>query len=108
MGNDLVYDDVEAIAQVPYLNANDPTRSKNWTGIDIAARGTWKMYMALLPLNEDAKDKIAQVDGSTFEGGSIGAIGQSTHISIIFKSQGSGYAKLGSAVIHYESSADED
>lgn len=102
------YDETEAVARLPYLDANSPSRVKQFQGIDIAARGTWKVYVAMDPTNYEAKDKVATIEGSSFLEGQITGIGDSTHISLIFKSQGDGPAKLGSAVIHYEGDGDED
>lgn len=108
IGNEIVYDDLEAVAQIPYLDADDPTREKQWQGFDAAAEGTWKVYAAMDPQNLAAKDKLATFTGSTYGQHRFPAMGASTHISLIFKSQGEGPAKLGSAVIIYQSDADED
>lgn len=104
----LTYDATEAVAQIPYLDADDPTRQKSITGVDLAAQGTWQVYAAMVPNNPEAQDKIGVVASSTFNENRIPAQGSSTHFSLIFKSQNDGYARLGSCVIHYESSADED
>lgn len=108
VGNETIYDEVEAVAQLPYLDADDPTRTKNWQGFDAAAEGTWKVYAAMDPQNAAARDKLGVFTGSTFGEQRFGMTGASTHISLIFKSQGAGQAKLGSAVVTYESSAAED
>lgn len=102
LGNETVYDDTQAIAQIPYVNADDPARSKNWQGVDVAAAGEWSIYFAMAPQTPAARDKIAVVDGSTFDVNRIPANGNSTHCSVIFKTLGDGPAKLGSAVIHFE------
>jgi hypothetical protein len=108
IGNDLVYDATQAVAQIPYVDADDPTRTKNWQGVDVAASGQWDVYFALKPQKPDAKDKVGGINNSTFDQGRISANGQSTHCSAIFKSKGSGPAKLGSAVIQFEGSGDAD
>lgn len=108
MGDTLTYDDTVAVAQLPYLDANDPTREKTWTGFDVAAIGQWQVFSAQRPKNPAAIDAVATIVGSTFNEGRMSQLGGSTHISMIFKTKGTGEAKLGSCVIHYESSASED
>lgn len=106
LGSALEYDATEAIAQIPYLDADKPWLEKEFTGIDVAAIGEWEVYAAMSVVNQTAKDKVSVVAESTFNDLKIPASGKATHISLIFKTQGSGYAKLGSCVIKY--TADED
>lgn len=112
LGNDLTYDDTEAVAQIPYLDADKPWKVKTITGVDVAAQGSWKIFTAMNPNNLEAQDAIGTVSNviadTTFNDGRIAAQGQSTHFSLIFKSQGSGYGKIGSCVIHFEADGDED
>lgn len=111
LGNDLTYDDTEAVAQIPYLDANKPWQAKTLTGIDAALKGKWKVYVAMNPNNLEAQDAIGVVSDvvadTTFNDGRIAAQGRSSHFSLIFKSRG-GYAKLGSCVLHYQADGDED
>jgi hypothetical protein len=102
------YDATVADAWLPYLDANAPTRKKNFTGIDAALEGSWNVYVAMDPTNEDAEDKVATVYETTFRDGRLPGIGDATHISLRFRSTGDGPAKVSSAVIHYEGKLDED
>ncbi len=110
LGNDLVYDDTEAVAQTPYLDADKPWLQKDFSGFDMAGTGEWKVYVAMNPNNLEAQDAVGTiadvVANTTFNDGKIPGAGSSTHFSLIFKSQNDGAAKLGSCVIHYESSGD--
>lgn len=112
LGNDLTYDDTEAVAQIPYLDADKPWKPKELNGIDVAAQGEWKIFTAMNPNNLEAQDAIGTIcdviADTTFNQGRIPAQGKSTHFSLIFKSQGTGYAKIGSCVIHFEADGDED
>lgn len=112
LGSALTYDDTEAVAQIPYLDADKPWQSKDLTGIDVAAQGEWKIYIAMNPNNLEAQDAVGVVADviadTTFNDGRISAEGKSTHFSLIFKSQNDGYAKLGSCVIHFEADGDDD
>lgn len=110
--NDLTYDDTEAVAQTPYLDADKPWKQKDFKGFDMAGKGTWKVFVAMNPNNLEAQDAVGVVSdviaNTTFNDGKIGGGGRSTHFSLIFKSQGSGYAKIGSCVIHFEADGDDD
>lgn len=105
---ELVYDETQAIAQLPYLDGDDPSRMKNLQSIDVAVQGQWEVRMAMDPLDLNASDRMATVDRTTYSLGMIGAQGNATHYSLIMKSQGSGYAKFGAATMHFAKSADED
>lgn len=106
LGDEVVYDATEAIAQIPYLDADKPWQMKELRGFDMAGQGTWKVYVAMNPNNLEAQDAIGVVSDvvsdTTFNEGRIPASGRSTHLSLIFKKQNDGYAKLGSCVIHFE------
>lgn len=108
LGDELEYDDVEAEAWLPYLDANAPTKFKFFQGVDAAIEGVWEVRAAMDPTNLDASDKIATVYKTTFGEDKIDGLGNSTHISLRFKSKGSGAAKVSSAVIHYAGQEDED
>lgn len=108
LGTDPVYDATEAVVQLPFLDADIPTVQKEVTGIDAAARGTWEVHVALEPSRSDSPDLLGKIVNSTFTKGRHPGQGSSTHISLIFRSKGTGKATLGSAVIHYEASDDQD
>ena len=104
----LTYDATEATAQLPYLDADAPAQEKRWNGIDAAVIGTWELSAAMDPTDLAASDKVATVAKSTFGEGTIELKGSSTHFSLILRSVGDGYAKFGSALIHFDKSADAD
>ena len=111
-GDAPVYTNVEAEAWLPYLDANQPARRKTWSGVDVAARGTWEVRAALDPTNFDASDKVATITETTYNHHKIDMNGQSTHISIRFRCFASvdadSPAKLGAVVIHHDLDNDED
>lgn len=108
LGNDAEYDETQAIAQIPYLDADQPTKIKQWEGIDAAAEGLWTYTAAMRTKDPTAQDLVATVDGSSFGEGRVAMLGASTHISVIAKTKGVGYARLGSFVVHYQGNADAD
>lgn len=111
LGEALDYTGVEAEAWLPYLDAGKPTQKKAWQGVDAALRGTWEISAGMSPTNEAASDKLAAVAATTFEGLRVGAIGESTHISLRFRCvqpPAAGPAKLSSAVVHHNLNDNED
>lgn len=103
-----IYDDAEAEAWLPYLDADDPTRSKLFTGLDIALRGLWQAAAAMDPIDETTEDLIGIFDETTYNRDKNPFNHQATHVSLRFRSQGVGPHRLGACVIHYDSSADND
>jgi hypothetical protein len=102
LSNVIQYDATAAEAWLPYLDANDPSRQKNFTGLDAALEGLWTVSVAFKPTDENTKDEVARYSETSFNENRTPGIGRSTHISLQFKSVGEGPAKLSSAVIHYE------
>lgn len=107
-GNEVQYDQTVAEAWLPYLDANAPTRKKTFTGVDAAVRGSWGVSVAMQPMDEAAEDLVANITETTFNHGSVPGIGEASHLSLRFRSKGDGYAKLASAVIHYDGEPSED
>lgn len=95
------YDDTQAVARTPFLDAEEPTVKKTLTGFDMACEGVWDVWAHFDPTNPDAKDRIARVSETTF-GQAIPAQGEWTHISITFESVGDGAAKVSSFIAKYE------
>jgi hypothetical protein len=110
LGSTLEYDATQAIAQIPYLDGDKPWQEKHLAGFDAAGKGSWRVYAAMNPNNIEAQDVTAEfadtIADTTFGAGKLPLQGSTTHISLILKSQGSVYAKLGSLCIAYD--ADED
>lgn len=99
----LATDSTQAEAWTAYLDGgDDPTADKQWRSFDVAASGVWALSVGMDPANTSTFDNVATIAGTTYDGESIGAIGCSTHISLRFKSQGSGPAILGAFALHYD------
>jgi hypothetical protein len=111
LGETLTYDDVEAEAWLPYLDAGVPAQEKHFEGADAAVRGVWEVSVSF-DAQTEASDKVATIDGTTYTHQRIPAIGSSTHISLRFKCKGRPAdgkpARLSSAVIHHDLDADAD
>lgn len=107
-GATLTYDETEAEAWLPYLDAQTPTKRKEFRSIDVAMRGNWTIAAAMQPTDETAEDSIATIDQTTYNAASVPFNNQATHVSLRFRSLGTGPHKLGSCVIQYEGNDDDD
>jgi putative flippase GtrA len=101
--NGTTYDDTEVTAFLPYVDAKQPATKKMFTGLDMASEGLWKVEIASNPLDQDALQAVAYVEETTFDKGNVAFQTTTTHLAIKLTSQGEGYAKLGSLLIHFES-----
>ena len=106
--NGTTYDASVAEAWLPYMDADDPTRYKEFTGIDVVMRGLWATSAAMDPTDETAEDLIAVLDSTTYSMNRIPFAHNATHASLRFRSQGTGPHRLGACVIHFQGSANED
>lgn len=107
-GSTLTYDDTVAEIWLPYLDGGDPTRRKQLFGIDASVRGAWEIRVGMDPNQLSASDKIAEVDRTSYHEMKHAAVGESTHISLRFKTTGATAATVSSAVLHYIGGSDED
>lgn len=109
-GAELTYDETQAEAWLPFLDANSPAEKKLLTGFDAAVRGTWEVRIGMNPTEAyyEASDTIGTITDTTYVFDRISTIGQSTHFSPRFLSLGGGPAKVAACVVHYEGAAGED
>ncbi|MGF7008106.1 hypothetical protein [Aminobacter sp. BE322] len=108
LADEQVFDATVAEAWTPYLDADDPTRTKTFTGVDAALTGDWSIAAAFAPTDTVAEDAVAVLTETSFGHDAVSSIGESTHVSLRFRTTGAGPAKLSAAVIHYQGDKDED
>ena len=102
-----VYDDTEALARIPYIDAGKTATHKNWTGIDVALFGDWRVRGSFDPTVPAALDLIANLTKSTYQQQKIAVNGESPALSLELQSTFIGPARIGNATLHYtESTAD--
>lgn len=107
-GSEVAYDETVADVWLPYLDANSPTRSKSWNGLDAALEGEWTASFGMDSNIPTAEDRIAILFETSYSSPSIPSLGDSTHISPRFRTRGAGAARLGSIVLHFGGDSDED
>lgn len=111
-GSPLYSDEVRAECWLPYLDADQPFRAKNLTGIDTALRGEWEVRLAMDPQNLAASDLVGRLQATTFGGYRIPSHAAANHISVRFKCAAppspTEPAVVASCVIHFQRDPEED
>lgn len=102
------YDGTEAVAWLPYMDANRPTQKKNWQSIDLAIDGEWTLAFAMDPNNEAAEDGSIVIPYTTYGLDKIPNDGQATHLSLRLSTTDDKAAKLSSLVMTFDGNNDED
>jgi hypothetical protein len=105
------YSAVEAVAQLPFLDAGKPNIKKMLDSIDVACDGQWKVEVGMNPNDRTVLDTIGRVWETTYNGSVIPAQGEGTHFTLKFsleKPPTTGPAKLSSVAISYRSQDDDD
>jgi hypothetical protein len=103
----LVYDETEADAWLPYLDANTPTAKKSWSGLDAALTGLWEVRAAMEPTDLAAEEVIARPHETTYNMHRVSLHASSSHLSLRVRSKGPGPAVLSALVVHFDGDADE-
>jgi hypothetical protein len=102
-----VYDDTEALAHIPYIDAGKPATMKNWSGIDAALFGSWQLRGSFDPTVPTAFDLLANLAKSTYAQQKVAINGESPGISLELTTTYVGPARIGNATVHYtDSTAD--
>lgn len=109
---DPVYDATPAEAWTPYFDANAPTKAKQFSSIDVYARGMWKVRASLEPNRIEAEEDIARAWNTTHNSGQIPYTARGRFIMLRFVSegvrQGGGPHKLSAANILFTGGGSED
>jgi hypothetical protein len=104
------YDNSTVEAWLPYLDANAPSAVKQWSGVDAALRGTWKIEAAADPTDTTAAEEVGRVYKTTYSPERIPLRHASTHLSLRFTSlspPGDGPAVLSAAALHFDGRGEE-
>jgi hypothetical protein len=98
-------DSTEAEAWTAYFDDDDPTAAKTWSSVNVAVSGEWEISAGMSLADTTVADPVAVINHTTYNDERIGLVGQSTHISLRFKSRGTGPAVLGACALRYEPEA---
>lgn len=108
LGETVVYDSTSPVAWTPFLDAGAPAKKKQFNSIDVACEGTWIVRAGMSPRNIEASDKIATVDGTTYEQERVPFEAEATHVSLRFEGVGAGAKKIAAAAIHFTGDEADD
>ncbi len=100
------YDNSLKEAILPAISCDNPIAMKRFHSFDVGAEGTWTMSVGLDPNNEDTEEEVATFTGTTFMNNEMTMPGDSTHISLRFRSTDARKVKLGNAVVVFDSGDD--
>jgi hypothetical protein len=101
-------DATEAEAWLTYLDADNPAKFKRWRSLDAAVSGEWAVAVGMSLRSTSAEDDVGIVSRTTYNEERIPVAGESTHISVRFRSRGSEAAVLSACAIHYDDVDDGD
>jgi len=87
---------------LPFLDADKPAHEKEVLGIDASVLGTWAMELGMNLDDPDERELVATLTGPTFSRMRYDAAGRGTHFTIRMVGSGSGAARIGNIIVHYE------
>lgn len=96
------YDSTEVEVVLPFFDAKKPATRKTLSAIDATCEGAWRVYVGMDFSAPTARDLVGDIKNSTFMLSSIQTTGIGTHIGFRLVTTGSGYARLGNIVAHYQ------
>lgn len=99
-------DETEAEAWLPYLDGDNPAKQKTWRAFDAAVSGEWAVAAGMSLRDNTEEDDIGIIFRTSYNDERIGAVGQSTHLSLRFRSRGSDAAILSACALHYDEPGD--
>lgn len=101
------YDSTAVEVQLPFNATSQPGTYKDLEGVDIDCTGTWDFKVLVDPNNENRYVRAGTVSGFTYNKEDIGLTGNTTHFAPKLVSSGSGYKKISSVAIHFQSEEQE-
>lgn len=96
------YDSCPVNVVLPYLDGGKPAHSKSVTAIDAALDGNWSVYLGADITAPNARSLVANLTGSTYNGGDCLAMAQGTHISVQLTNSSPGYARISNFAVHFD------
>lgn len=96
------YDASPVTVELPWLDDKQPTSGKACTAVDVAITGGWAVQCSQ-DLIEERFTPLGVFTATTFTRRRVGYNGRGTHFKLKAATTGTGPAKLGSFVLHYES-----
>lgn len=96
------YDTSEVRVQIPFTSAGKPGTFKNFSGMDIAATGTWACKWKIDPNDLFQEVQMGSYNGVTFPKANWAGVGHTTHIAPLFTHSLAEYASLSQVALFYQ------
>jgi hypothetical protein len=98
----LEYDDSEVVVELPFLDGGKPAHTKSIQAIDMAAEGTWDVYVGADHTVPTYRDFVGTYEGSTYALARMLCFAIGTHVSFKVTNKQAGPARLGNFAIHFD------
>lgn len=93
--------DYEVEVEFPFTTAKKPGTFKSFTGMDMAATGSWSCQWRIDPNDLDQLVQMGTNEGVTFPEADWDGVGIATHIAPIMRHQGTGAASISQIALYY-------
>lgn len=100
-------DDTIAEAWLPYLDGDNPTKFKAWRSFDAAVSGEWAVAAGMSLKDNTVEEDVCIITRTSYNDERIATVGQSTHISLRFRSRGDDAAILSACALHFDDVEDD-
>lgn len=95
-------DEIEAVLETPFLDANMAGTEKNFEGIDSACTNEWTVTAKVNPSNTADVAQVGIIQGPTYGKGSVPFTQSTTHVALRMVCGKAGAASVSDIIIHYE------
>lgn len=96
------YDTSPVTCWLPFLNGGKPGHRRDITGVDIAAKGGWRVEFLINPRNETDIVHGGRAEGVTYNLEDVGMLGATTHVSVRLTREEASAASVSNVAIHWE------
>lgn len=87
---------------LPFMDANDVGRWKEWTAFDAICSGTWGVTWLVNPADESKTVQIGNIVGTTFGNSKVKGVGRSSMAALRLTCASDGPATFSKAVLYFD------
>jgi hypothetical protein len=95
------YENCGVTADTPFSAAQQPGTCKQFSGVDVAAEGKWRISLGTQTSKPDALKLIYNGTNESFERGASIGLPMGTHFKLRLEEASDGYALFAQAVVHF-------
>ena len=101
------YDATSVEVVTPFMDANRPAQSKNWSALDVSCTGTWDVFVNPDYNAPGAWTQIATVTRPTWGEFRLPIQMEATHLAVRMVSRGTGPASVATMALHHDLGEEE-